>query len=278
MALHFLALISTVFLKESKNIFPLRWSNEFFIQQLELFTRNVKRIMNIDKPINFLRFSYFITINSMLLRLQIIKKMLQITKTCRTSIGQRDIFWESPFVCGPGGPLPHPLFPSYSKATSFHFFPFSVQLQSGTDFSAYSKKHMVWASSLKIFVWPGRLWGASGFPRCPLVCKHPGHLPKWNPGSSMCTIFVSVLTDQWLRRLSHNNWWWICHFPSLKWLLSQYGYEQCDTAVSSAFLSFNPVNPCCLVLWSNILVILKELRMSECCMQLLCIVSSFEIK
>lgn len=45
-----------------------------------------------------------------------------------------------------------------------------------------------------------------------------------------------------------------------------------------SFFSFNPVNPCCLILWRNISVILKEQRVSKCCMQLLRIVSSLEIK
>lgn len=47
---------------------------------------------------------------------------------------------------------------------------------------------------------------------------------------------------------------------------------------SYSFLSFKPVNPCCLIPWRNILVILKEPRASKCCMQLLSIVSSLEIK
>lgn len=54
---------------------------------------------------------------------------------------------------------------------------------------------------------------------------------KWHPGSWMCTIFKSVLTDQGLMGLSHKRWW-MCHFPSPKQLLSQYGYEQCDPMVS----------------------------------------------
>lgn len=142
---------------------------------------------------------------------------------------------------------------------TLHCLYFNVQLQSGTDFSAYSKKHMVWVSSLKVFVWPQGLWWASGF-SIPLSSANTLILfQKWNFRRRMCATFANVLTDQWLLRLSQNERWWICHFPFYS--------DSChNMIVSSVFLQFlfNSVNTCCLILWRSILVILKELRVSEC--------------
>lgn len=150
----------------------------------------------------------------------------------------------------------HPLFPLYSfqtKATSFHFSYFSVQLQSRADFYAYSKKHMVWASSWKIFVWFG-VWGCSLRSQWLISClqtlwsssrtKILG--AKYAPYFGMCW----VTSDSWDYHTSGNE-----DVIFLLWKdLSQYGYEQHVLT----FLFFNPVNTCCLILWKLFLSVWKN--------------------
>lgn len=169
------------------------------------------------------------------------------------------------------------LFLSYSKTNSFHFSYFSVQLQPETDFSAYSKKHMVWASSLNIFVWSGGFEEPMTSPWLSSCLKTPWSSSKWNAIlGAECAPHLQVCwltNDSWDHHVVTNDECVI--FPSLKWIVSPYSSEQCKPIVS---LSWNPVNPCCLILWRDILVILKELRASKHCMQLLRIVSSLQIQ
>lgn len=211
---------------------------------------------------NFLEFHYSISVNIILLYLWKYYKALNMPYIYRTRKHFRvNLFLTHNFLwiwCGPRLTL-----------DCFHF---NVQLQSGTDFSVYSQWHMVWASSVKSLYNPRALdepvgspvlsylqtpWSSSKVKLQGLNVDHMCRCVDW-------PVTLETATKQQMMNMP---------FFFLKWLLSQYGCKQCEPTVS-----FYSVNTCCLILWRNILVILKEPRVGECFVQSPSIVSSFEIQ
>lgn len=87
-----------------------------------------------------------------------------------------------------------------------------------------------------------------------LLYKLSGCLTKRNPWT--CTKFMTVLADQWRLRLSHLTRGGSV-ISCLEWPITGQ-FEHYDPV-----FTFNPVNSSCLILWRNILVILKELGVRE---------------
>jgi hypothetical protein len=139
--------------------------------------------------------------------------MLQKRKWCLTSTEWRGLFWESPLCEAQGSPFSFIVFFVFiARLNPFIVSMFMFSYSLGQIFlptvrnTWYGVCHQKSSCELGIF---DELVGS---PNCSLISKHPGHFPKWNPGSQMYTTFMSVLTNQWLLGLSHHDWWWICHF------------------------------------------------------------------
>lgn len=145
----------------------------------------------------------------------------------------------------PGAPhLLHCFLPVHCRPTMLSQF-LNIQLQIWTVFSAYSKKHIVWTSPQKILcdAWvfdkAASSWSANTL--VALQNETPG--AECAPNLRLCWPISDV---------------WDCHIEVDLSPPVTGQFEQYDPV-----FPFNPVNSSCLILWRNILVILKELGVRE---------------